>query len=330
MSAKKSPKQALSTHDSEEDILSEVKIATSNPFRPAVYATGHFWEKMSKQLENDILLLPEGTGERWNTVMQILLGTSKMGLIYMGTSLPQALDLQLKNTNVEGVAFDACVIASERPVQILTFVTSDSKHKYDSLVQRNDELSKGVLYSLREFTDEKFNIVNGVFDLGVLENGAGFEDKMKTLKEKSCRYVNPRSLEMNPSKCKNLCKAFFVASAVDHTSKQTSSDKIVLLKWKEVINRLSSSGITMLGMKGQKNDTLPCSIDFIGDAVHSEVDVNFEEIFQNDGEPSAGYVPCLEDSGRQQTWNEVQEDSFKHDIRTVFLPVPYMDDVLLS
>ncbi|XP_048257211.1 uncharacterized protein LOC124145774 isoform X3 [Haliotis rufescens] len=36
---------------------------------------------------------------------------------------------------------------------------------------------------------------------------------------------------MNPNKCRNLCKAFFVAAAVDHTSNPTSSDKIVLLKW---------------------------------------------------------------------------------------------------
>ncbi|XP_046558697.1 uncharacterized protein LOC124267751 isoform X2 [Haliotis rubra] len=225
MSAKKLPNEGV-LRDASEEVL----IATSNPFRPPVYATGCFWKKMSERLKNDIILLPEGSGERWNTETQTLLGASKMGLIYMGTSLAQMLDLQLKDTNIEGV-LDACVIASDQPVQILTFVRSDSKDNYHTLIQRNDELSKGVLYSLREFTDETFNIVHGVLDLDDLGDIAGFEDKRSTLMEESCRYVNPRSLEMNPSKCKNLCKAFFVASAVEHTSTRTSSDPIVLLKW---------------------------------------------------------------------------------------------------
>ncbi|XP_071092576.1 uncharacterized protein [Haliotis cracherodii] len=215
----------------EEDLTVEVPIATSNPFRPTVYATENFLEELSNRLQNDVHMLPVGAVRRCNKEMQILLGSSKIGLIYIAKSLAQTLDLQLKDTNIDGVVFDACVIVCDHPVQILTFVRSVSKDKYDTLIQRNDELSKGVLYSLREFTDEKFNILNGVLDIDDLKDSAGFEDKRNTIFEKSGRYVNPRSLHMNPNKCRNLCKAFFVEAAVDHTSNPTSSDKIVLLKW---------------------------------------------------------------------------------------------------
>ncbi|XP_071092577.1 uncharacterized protein [Haliotis cracherodii] len=286
MSAEKLPVKVVLTDAIEEDLTAEVPIATSNPFRPTVYATENFLEELSNRLQNDVHMLPEGAVRRWNKEMQILLGSSKIGLIYTATSLAETLDLQLKDTSIDGVVFDACVIVCDHPVQILTFVRSVSKDEFDTLIQRNDELSKGVLYSLREFTNEKFNILNGVFDIDDLKDSAGFEDKRNTIFEKSGRYVNPRSLHMNPNKCRNLCKAFFVAAAVDHTSNPTSSDKIVLLKWdvyqllekyldeqhvivnyaskeraitlmKEVARRLSRSGKTVLRMKTLREETIP-------------------------------------------------------------------------
>ncbi|XP_071092579.1 uncharacterized protein [Haliotis cracherodii] len=284
MSAEKLPVEVFLTDAIEGGLTAEVPIATSNPFRPTVYATENFLEKLSNRLQNDVHILPVGAVRRWNNEMQILLGSSKIGLVYMATSLAESLDLQLKDTNIDGVAFDACVIACDHPVQIFTFVRSVSKDKYDTLIQRNDQLSKGVLYSLREFTNEKFNILNGVLDLDDLRDSAGFEDKRYKMFEKRSLYVNPRSLQMNPSKCRHLCKAFFVTAAVDHTS--TSSDKIVLLKWddyqllekhldeplvivnnaskeraitlmKEVARRLSRSGKTVLRMKTLREETIP-------------------------------------------------------------------------
>ncbi|XP_071093943.1 uncharacterized protein [Haliotis cracherodii] len=340
MSAEKLPVKVVLTDAFEEDVTAEVPIATSNPLRPTVYATENLLEKLSNRLQNDVHMLPEGAVRRWKTEMQILLGSSKTGLIYMATSLAETLDLQLKDTNIDGVVFDACVIACDHPVQILTFVRSVSKDKFDTLIQRNDELSKGVLYSLREFTDEKFNILNGVLDLDDLRDSAGFEDKRYKMFGKRSLYVNPRSLQMNPSKCRHLCKAFFVAAAVDHTS--TSSDKIVLLKWddyqlletyldepnvivnytseervaglmKEVARRLSRSGKTVHTEKTQRGDTvLACFEDDASSQMQASNGRSWLFRYSSNGNPydyltgspDAGILPSCDEGSIKSNSNE--------------------------